>query len=335
MSALKESMLRNDSAAERLKAAGRKSLPCLNRNISIGSGIDDASVAYAVNEAAAGGKVAPVFSSSEVRAKTKQEAELNEFTTAHRKSAYALELNTKALIDRFGIDHVGFMTLTFSDHVTCPAEAQRRFNSLRTNFLKHHYKHYIRVVERTKSGRIHYHLLVVCKDNIRRGLNFRQIAARNYKSANQAIKRHWANLRTAMPKYGFGRSELMPIKTNSKGLARYVAKYIGKHIDSRISLDKGVRLCQTSQDKKSEWKVATSSFQFASPGSKLWRQKLKQWIIEVDSYLFHRNLIGGYHPSRDNYTPLTEENYNTELTARLGSKWAYKNREIIAAMPTM
>ncbi|MFD1245366.1 rolling circle replication-associated protein [Paralysiella testudinis] len=330
MSALKESLLRNDSAAERLKAAGRKSLPCLNRNISIRPGIDDASAA---NEAAAGGKVAPVFSSSEVRAKSDKEAELNEFTTAHRKSAYALELNTKALIDRFGIDHVGFMTLTFADHVTCPSEAQRRFNSLRTNFLKHHYKHYIRVVERTKSGRIHYHLLVVCKDNIRRGLNFRQIAARNYKTANEAIKRHWKNLRTAMPKYGFGRSELMPVKTNSKGLARYVAKYIGKHIDSRISADKGVRLCQTSQDKQSKWKIATSNFQFASPGSKLWRQKLKNWIIEVDNYLFERHIIGGYYRSQTDYQFMTQENYSELLTQRLGSKWAYTNRQTIAAMP--
>ena len=37
VSALKKSMLRNDLAAERLEAAGRNSLPCLNRNISIGS----------------------------------------------------------------------------------------------------------------------------------------------------------------------------------------------------------------------------------------------------------------------------------------------------------
>ncbi len=329
MSALTNSLLRGDKRAERLKAAGRESLPCLNRNISIRHGIDDDSA----NKDGSSVKVSPVLSSSEVRAKTKQEAELNQFSTAHRKSAYALELNVKAFIDRFGINKVGFMTLTFSDHVTCPKEAQRRFNSLRTNFLKHHYKHYIRVIERTKSGRIHYHLLVATNDDIRRGLNFQQIAARVYKTANDAIKRHWKNLRTAMPKYGFGRCELLPVKTNSKGLARYVAKYIGKHIDSRISNDKGIRLCQTSIDKSSQWKVATSNFQFASLGSKLWRAKLKAWVLEMDVYFFEKTLRGGYYPSSTEYESMTEYNYSQLLTQRLGSKWAYKNLDSIAAMP--
>ena len=86
-----------------------------------------------------------------------------------------------------------------------------------------------------KSGRIHFHLIVNTRQNIRNGLNFRQIQAKNYSSANKALRQLWVLLRENMGKYGFGRSELLPVKTNSKGLARYVAKYIAKHIDSRFT----------------------------------------------------------------------------------------------------
>ena len=88
-----------------------------------------------------------------------------------------------------------------------------------------------------------------------------------------------------MDKYGFGRSELLPVKTNSKGLARYVAKYISKHINSRLPEDKGYRLIRTTIDKKSLWKIANSNFSFVSAGSRLWREKLQKWIICIEPYL--------------------------------------------------
>lgn len=256
------------------------------------------------------------------------EGKFNEFSTAHRKSAYALQLNVEAFINRFGLERVGFLTLTFADDVKDPKEAQRRFNSLRTAFLSKQYRHYIRVVERTKSGRIHYHLLVATKEDIRRGLNFRQISARNYSSANSAIRQHWERLREAMPRYGFGRSELLPVKTNSKGLARYISKYISKHIHSRISADKGVRLCQTSRDKEQSWKVANCGFQFLSEGSRQWRAKLAKWVSWVDGYFLRMNHLKGKE-----HIPITEENFLTRLKQELGCKWAFANRETIAAMP--
>lgn len=305
---LKQQMMRQGKAS-----VASRSLPCLNRNNSIRAA------------------QRPVSWVGASKAET-QEKQLNEFTTAHRKSAYALQQNVEAFINKFGLNKVGFLTLTFADNVQDPKEAQRRFNSIRTNFLKRLFRHYIRVVERTKAGRIHYHLLVATDKDIRRGLNFRQIAAKNYSSANSAIREYWHTLREAMPRYGFGRSELLPVKTNSKGLARYVAKYIGKHIDSRIIADKGVRLCQTSQDKGICWKAATSNFQFASPGSRQWRKKLKAWVDELDAYLFEKCLRGGYFPSKKDYIPITQDNYLERLKEELGSKWAYKNRQAIASI---
>ena len=97
-------------------------------------------------------------------------------------------MNVHQFIETFGLNHVGFLTLTFADDVQEVKEAQRRFHSLRTNFLKKHFEHYICVYERMKSGRIHFHLIVNTREDIRRGLNFKQIHARNYTSANKALR---------------------------------------------------------------------------------------------------------------------------------------------------
>lgn len=287
------------------------SLPCLNSNISIHNG-------------GAVEKVEPVQTSSIAAAVEKSKQQLNEISTSHRKSSYVLEQNVQGFIEHFGIDHVGFLTLTFADHVIDSKEAQRRFNSLRTNYLKHYYQHYIRVIERTKSGRIHYHLIVACKENIRRGLNFRQISNRNYSSANSHIRAHWESLRANLPKYGFGRSELLPVKTNSKGLAKYCAKYIGKHINSRKEEDKGIRLCQTSIDKALRWKRATCNFHFLSEGSRQWRKKLQVWVEQINTYF--REYAGYEH------IIINESNYTTELKKLLTPKWAFLNREAIMGM---
>ena len=258
---------------------------------------------------------------------------LNEFSTSYRKSTAALEMNVKAFIETFGLDKVGFLTLTFADDVTDPKEAQRRFHSLRTNFLKRHFPEYVCVYERTKKGRIHFHLLVNTRLNIRRGLNFRQLSDNSiprkerYKSANPYLRQLWTLLRENVGKYGFGRTELLPVKTNSKGLSRYVSKYIAKHIDSRLPEDKGYRLVRTSMDKKSMWKVANSNFAFVSKGSKEWRRKLKKW---VELWIPYLNKWAEWN-SRT-LPSINQDNYNTVLASVLSPKWAFRNREVILTM---
>ena len=82
-------------------------------------------------------------------------------STQHRKAASALGWNVFALAQKHGLENLGFLTLTFKDHVLDVKEAQRRLNSLLTHIIKPRYQDYIGVLERQKSGRIHYHLLVV------------------------------------------------------------------------------------------------------------------------------------------------------------------------------
>jgi hypothetical protein len=63
-----------------------------------------------------------------------------------------------------------------------------------------------------------------------------------YRSASDYLRREWKFWRVTAPKYGFGRTELLPIKRTAEGVASYVAKYIAKHIGQRLPADKGARL---------------------------------------------------------------------------------------------
>ncbi len=236
---------------------------------------------------------------------------LNHPTASHRKSAAALSWNVKALSDRYRIQRLGFLTLTFADHVLDPKEAQRRLNSLTTNVLKKRYQGDIRVFERQKSGRIHYHLLVGLGSDIRTGANFHEFTQGDYRSASPALRAEWAFWRKTAKAYGFGRTELLPIKSTDKAIAAYVGKYISKHIESREPRDKGVRLVSYSGPAR----YATTRFQWASPGMKQWRKKaaLAARILAYGK--------GISHPTEDT------------LRRLYGPRWAFKLREFILSLP--
>ncbi len=206
----------------------------------------------------------------------------------------------RAFIKKSGANHVGMLTLTFADHVTDPKEAQRRFHSLRTHVLKKRYCRILRVFERQKSGRIHFHILVALSGDIRTGLSFDEVSRRIYSSANAALRAEWAFWRRTAPRYGFGRTELLPIK-RIEAMGSYMGKYIGKHFDARLLQDKGIRLAQCSAG----WKSASSTFAFNSPGSWVWRSKLRVWAVSRGCYSLQN------------------------IREQFGRRWAYRHREEI------
>ena len=67
------------------------------------------------------------------------DAAAHRLTGGHMRTAFALEENVKLMAENFGINRLGFLTLTFADLVTSIKEAQRRFNSLRTHVLSVRY----------------------------------------------------------------------------------------------------------------------------------------------------------------------------------------------------
>jgi len=138
-----------------------------------------------------------------------------------------------------GAERVGFLTLTFGEDVE-PAEASRRLNNLSRRVLRRIGDEWVWVRERTKSGRLHYHLLVRTHWDIRTGFDFGQVKRGLYVSACPELRRLWAFLRRVLPRYGFGRHELVPVRDRS-AIGRYVAKYVTK--SERVECDKGQRLC--------------------------------------------------------------------------------------------
>jgi hypothetical protein len=177
------------------------------------------------------------------------------------------------------------------------------------------------VSERQKLGRWHFHLVVVSKQDIRRGVDFEAIKNRRYKDgANTSLRTEWAFWRKTSKKYGFGRTELLPVRKTGEALAAYVAKYISKGFAFRQSQDKGARLVSYSQGAR----VCGSRFSFHSPLMSLWRKKVAMWAASWSGVFARVAVSGGHEPVE----MLTYE----DLPKFFGSKWAWRYREQIMAL---
>lgn len=209
---------------------------------------------------------------------------LNQLSAGHRKTAFALKLNVLWLIEKYGLERIGFLTLTFARQVVAYKEAQKALHSLMTGVLKNRYPEYIIVMERMDSKRIHYHLLVVMAEDIRTGFDFAAVKRGDYRSAGDYLRKEWKFWRETAPKYGFGRTELLPIKKTAEGVAKYVGKYVAKHIGQRLPEDKGARLVRYSKGTNR----AGTRFTWASVGAYMWRSKLglfcRMMNLDSDNY---------------------------------------------------
>ncbi len=254
-----------------------------------------------------GGAVAPVAALpclNTINCNGPEELKLHRLAPSHRKTAYALWLNVLFLIERHGLDRIGFLTLTFARHVVSHQEAQKALHSLMSGVLKRRYREYIVVVERMSSQRIHYHLLVVMAQDIRTGFDFQAVKRGDYRSASAYLRAEWAFWRNTAPRYGFGRTELLPIRKTAEGVAKYVGKYIAKHIGQRLAQDKGARLVRYSKGTN---RVGTR-FSWASTGAFMWRLKLGAFC----------RMLG-----------LTEGNYQAKLRQSFGRNWVHSLRPVI------
>jgi len=256
---------------------GEAALPCLNSNIS-----------------------------------TETPLHIPRLSTQQRKTAFILKTSVQQLSEAHQLAHIGFLTLTFANNILCPKEAQRRLNSLLTNIIKPRYKEYLGVFERQKSGRIHYHFLVVLHGDIRTGVDLEEFENGVYKSASPYLRSEWTFWRTTAKKYGFGRTELLPVKTNAEAMAKYVGKYIAKHTENRDHQDKGIRLVRFSRGAR----CGTTRFSFLSKGSTEWRRKCATFAVIVQAHF-----------------PDTPINDISDFSKVLGKKWAFKNREFILDLP--
>lgn len=229
------------------------------------------------------------------------------------RTAIAIRENVLGVVRQIGIERVGVLTLTFADRLTDAREAQRRFKSLRTNVITRRYGGYLRVFERQRDGSIHYHLLVPLTGDIRTGYQ-RPETRRGRYLANPLLRAEWAFLREALPRFGFGRSELEPVRESAEQLAAYFAKSLEDEDPSRAVHDDRVRSLEVSRSLR----VANTRFSFFSPGAVQWRRKVGLLIANL--------IAAGELPAGADLDA---------LAAHFGPSWALRFRQDLLDQPDL
>ena len=192
---------------------------------------------------------------------------------SHKRTAFCVAWEIQRAAQKFGIERLGFFTLTFKGEADDIREAQRRFKSLNDRVFKTRFERAIGVWERSAGDRLHFHAVVVCGEDIQTGFDFQAVKWRDYRSASAYLRREWAFWLETAPKYGFGRHELKPVSSTAEGIARYVGKYVSKHIGQRNEADKGAKTIRFIGFKPGD-RTCSSRFAWFTAHSQLWRAKV-------------------------------------------------------------
>jgi hypothetical protein len=229
-------------------------------------------------------------------------------SASRQRVAHCLAQTIIHLAQEFGIERLGFFTLTFADNVVHKPEASRRWNNLNRRVIKDRYARCVMVWERQVSGRLHAHCVVVLPQDIRTGFDWAAAQRGCYRSASRALRSEWAFWRATAPKYGFGRTELLPVRSTAEGVARYVGGYIRKSLGQRDLRDRGSRVVAYVGFKKSgrPW---LPRFSWVTPNSGLWRLKVASFAQYVGAETMD------------------------ELRSIFGPRWAYLFKDYIRSMP--
>lgn len=245
-------------------------------------------------------------------------------TGTEARSAFHLRLNVAAFIQHWGRSHCLFFTVTDEKNLH-PTQFARRWNS----FLVRNgtwIVSYIRVLEPQKKGRPHYHILVAvqwdtkpddfdwqavseCQQERRaNGLTplFRELRKRYRSSAATELVAMWKLLRKVLPRYGLGRSELLPIRKGKEAISEYIGKYLEAGLIIRKHSWKGCRRVEFDRRNKLGWLACTRVFAWHSPGAIVWRKRVAEFATSIGAVDM------------------------TELKEKVGPKWAYRLREAIS-----
>jgi hypothetical protein len=204
----------------------------------------------------------------------------------------------------FGLEHTALLTLIF-EHPRggppiSPAEAQRLFKSAWRHLLPKFFLAYIAVMDFHRSGKIHFHLVVALRINIRGGWDFEideqhralQQLIRNEKrratpeelkqlrslsrhlTINPEVKSLFSQLRRELKKLGFAADypfELKPVR-HPKRLARYLARRFLESKAARHLRPRGSRCRRFSRNYRRHVDIKCR-FSPVGPGATLYRHK--------------------------------------------------------------
>lgn len=240
-----------------------------------------------------------------------------------RKQAAALAFNIKWMVENFGAERVGFLTLTCGDStpegfkkISSRREASRRFNSLLTAVIRDRYQCGVTVTERHRDGGIHFHLVCVVGGDIRTGIDFEACFDKkspDYSTAPARLRLEWKFWRERAVKYGFGRCQLQPMKKTGEALGFYIAKYISKGFAHRQEDDRGGRCVRYfgawSKDGVKMGPPMSARHGSLTAKARAWRKGVA-WLAAHwrESYA-----------SRTGYVPMDERNAKEHL----GPSWAF------------
>lgn len=233
-----------------------------------------------------------------------------------RKAAETLFLNASELLGR-GVECCAFVTMTTGDNLSYWTPdgweaARNRFKAWISHALGFEYVFgkcdWCRVIEPQRRGAIHWHLLIALGVDIRTGVDFDAFNRGDYRSAGCALRGFWSRLRESAERYGFGRCEIMPIKSEKwEAAARYVGKYISKGIRREVfefECEQKARPLHSRRVGYSAggWRVANLHFSWLDSGEP-YRRAVEWWALS--------NGIETYE----------------EIKTVFGKRWAWRNKK--------
>jgi hypothetical protein len=211
-----------------------------------------------------------------------------------RKSRHRLIMAVEWMAKKYGVNHVGLLTLTFGvpgsgrgslatkelrEQAKDLEFVQKRWHSLNTNIIAKRYPDWICILEPHRDGVWHFHVVVATKMDIRTGTDVETLTnyvlpawmRRGKHLRNEALAAEWRALREIACKYRFGRIELMPIKKTGEAVARYLAGYLSKSFQQCPSGRKH-RLIRFSRGISKQFNM---TFSIWSLGNLIYRTRLK------------------------------------------------------------
>ena len=211
-----------------------------------------------------------------------------------RKCRHRLIMAVEWMVEKYGINYVGLLTLTFGvpgsgrgsqatkelrEQAKDLDFVQNRWHSLNTNIIAKRYPDWICIPEPHKDGVWHLHDVVALKVDIRTGTDVETLTnyslpawkRRGKHLRNEALAAEWRALREIACRYRFGRIELLPIKKTGAALARYLAGYLSKSFRV-IPPGKRHRLVRLSRGISRQFSMAFSIWNL---GNLIYRTRLK------------------------------------------------------------
>jgi hypothetical protein len=245
-----------------------------------------------------------------------------------KKSRHRLIMAVEWMVTKYGLNHVGLLTLSFGvpgsgrgsqatrelrEQAKDLEFVQNRWHSFNTNVFSKRYWDWICLLEPHKDGVWHLHVVVATKEDIRTGTDIETLS--NYKLPywmrrgkylrNEALAAEWRALRETCCKYRFGRVELLPVKKTGPALARYLAGYLSKSFNL-VPPGRKHRLIRYSRGISRNFSMR---FSVNGLGNLIYRTRLK-----LAASMLHFQDYG-------------------DFADYFGPRWNYYLRDIIAAIP--